>query len=190
MRLRIYIFSISWVLVSCGDAAVRRQANTTLDSISGVLAVSSDLLLKTDTAALQKAIQRFHEYNAFISQAVTDTLEKNEADELQHFYSAGSRLKSFAANRNLLLSRAALVNQQLKKLRNDAGGGIDTDALRNHLAGETKATAELTQAMLNEKNRCSENLERFRVSLPVVQALIRKRNNGQLPVVIRDTTDL
>jgi len=106
--------------MSCGQAELCSQQVKTLDSLNGAVNGMAKELEKADTVTLQKAMTRFNYYRQFIQQNIHDTITKNEADNLQHFYVSGKTLDNFSINRRSILARASLVNSQLAKLTSDA----------------------------------------------------------------------
>src|ERR1044071_6025964 len=118
MKIMGYICCLLWIifLESCNHNDLYTQRSKTLDSLSGAINSMVGELNKTDTVALEKSILRFNYYKQFIQQNIHDTIEKNDADNLQHFYISGHNLESFASNRKTIIARAKLVNTQLEKL--------------------------------------------------------------------------
>jgi len=179
------------LLCGCGNGAYYEQKSKTIDSLSGALNLRVSELSKTDTALLQRCINRFTYYSQFIKQNVNDTLSKNEADNLQVFYSSGRKLESFRNNRFAILNRAALLNRQLGMLALDIKNkNVNSKDLHAYLVREQEAATQLIEAAGQQQSLYYSGIEEFKLSLREVEVLIRKRNKGQLPVIVRDTLAL
>lgn len=179
------------LLCGCGNGAYYEQKGKTIDSLSGALNLRVLELSKTDTALLQRCINRFTYYSQFIKQNVNDTLSKNEADNLQVFYSSGRKLESFRNNRFAILNRAALLNRQLGMLALDIKNkNVNSKDLHAYLVREQEAATQLIEAAGQQQSLYYSGIEEFKLSLREVEVLIRKRNKGQLPVIVRDTLAL
>ena len=90
-----------------------------LDSVSIILNSKLQELNKCDTALLERAITKFTIYSTFVENNITDTITKEEANNLQQFYQSGKNLKAFSVNYKSLRSRTSLVTDQIKKLMNE-----------------------------------------------------------------------
>jgi hypothetical protein len=188
-----YIFCLSWIILlgSCDQNDVYTQGSKTLDSLSGAINSMVSELNKTDTIALERSILRFNYYKQFIQQNIHDTIEKNDADNLQHFYISGHNLESFASNRKIIVTRAKLVNSQLEKLNTDIKNrAVQTEELSNYSYLEKQHAAGLLDAGYAQMKVFHSGLEEFKNSLRGIEALIRSRNNGELPTIVKDSVAL
>lgn len=168
------------------EAEVKR-----LDSVSIVLNSKWQELNKCDTALLERAITKFTNYSTFIENNITDTITKEEANALQQFYLSGKNLKAFGENFKSLRSRTALVSDQIKKLMSDVeNGSITKKEFLENYDNEVKAAAQLIALTTNELKNNLNSVQDLKNSLPPVEALIRSRNNGQLPEAINTKVDL
>ena len=179
------------LMLSCNQTEKYNQKTKTLDSLNGALNLKVRELQKTDTAILQRCILRYNYYRQFIKRNINDTLNKNEADDLQHFYASGKSLENFWNNRFTILSRASLINSQQNKLSADIKNQtIEIKEAERFLYREKQATAELIDAANEQQKIYYTGLEEFKTSLKQVENLIRQRNNGELPTIIKDTLAL
>jgi hypothetical protein len=193
MKIVYYILLLATMLLlqSCNQTNLYNQKTKTLDSLNGALNLKVKELEKTDTALLQRCITRFTYYRQFVKQNVKDTLSKNEADNLQRFYESGKNLQSFWSNRFTILGRASLINSQQSKLTIDLKSKIiNPEEAEPSIKREKEATTELIDAANAQQKIYYMSLEEFKTSLHEVENLIRIRNKGELPTIIKDTVAL
>ncbi len=187
----IALLAVLLFLQSCGKAGAYNRQAKTIDSLSGAINAMVRELQQVDTIVLQKAVARFNDYRQFIKQHLTDTIEKTEADNLQHFYAGGNCVSHFSANRRALLARAALINSQLAKLSEDIKQrSAEPEVLTGALAFEKNEATKLMEAGYDQQKKFHSGFEEFRNSLNGVEALLRSRNRGELPAIIKDTVNL
>jgi hypothetical protein len=194
MRKSAYIISISLfiaIVQACGKTDIYAEKSKTLDSLSGAVNSVVRELEKTDTITLRKYLARFEYYQQFIRQNIDDTIGKNEADNLRHFYTSGKNLENYAANRYVILARASLINSQLLKLAMDIQSqAISTDQLPVYTSNEKNEVGKLIEAAYHQQKIFYSGMEEFRNSLNGVELLIRSRNHGELPVIVKDSLSL
>lgn len=175
----------------CNKNDAYNQKIKSLDSLGGVLGSMVKELEKTDTITLQKAVNRYNYYNAFIQQNLNDTVAKNEADDLQHFYTSGKTLQGFSVNNKVILDRAHRVLNQLAQLSEDAKNKtVNHEGLFRYSEIEQEEAAKVLGIGNAHKTKLLLSMEEFKNSLPGVERLIKSRNNGELPVIIKDTVNL
>lgn len=181
----------SFFFFSCGKSKEEERQIRSLDSLSGALNTKLQELSLLDTILLEKAITKFENYRVFIKQNVNDTLTKVEADALQQFYGCGKNLIDFDVNRNSLLARGALINSQLKKLKQDFDNGtVEYDKTSVYILQERSGAQDLIQSSFGQQKAFQSALEAFRLSIPAVEDLIKKRNAGELPKIIQETQSI
>ncbi|MCC6372600.1 MAG: hypothetical protein IT236_16470 [Bacteroidia bacterium] len=179
------------LLQSCSRTDLYNQKTKTLDSLNGALNLKVKELQKTDTALLQRCILRYNYYRQFVKQNINDTLTKTEADNLQRFYESGNNLEAFWSNRFALLGRAALMNGQQNKLSDDIKSElVDLPELEKFIEREKAATTQLIDLAASQQKSYYTALEEFKNALREVENLIRARNKGELPTIVRDTLAL
>lgn len=178
-------------LMACTRGELYNQRLKTLDSLNGALNLKVRELEKADTALLLRCITRFNYYSRFIKQNFSDTLTKTEADNLQHFLVAGKNLESFRSNRLTLLGRASLINSQQNHLNQDIKNhAIEIAEADRYLAREKEVATQLINNTTAQQHVFFSGVEEFRNSLRGVESLIKARNNGLLPTIVRDTLAL
>lgn len=187
----VILFFAGFFFQSCNRNDVYADKGKSLDSLSGAVNALVKEAEKTDTVILAKAILRFKEYRQFVDQNVKDTLTKTEADFLQQFFNSGYGLENFNTNRSSIKARIALVNSQLEKLKKDAKNkSIPEEKLIEFTNQEKKEANNLIDAGHKQQQLFYTNLQEFKTALKGVEDLIKARNNGQLPTVIKDTLSL
>jgi hypothetical protein len=193
MLVRFCILALIFLslCISCTGKLEYENAIRTIDSLGGALNSISKQLKDVDSAFLERSLLKFRQYNQFIGQNVTDTLSRAEADDLQRFMTGGSVLDKFKKNRETLLARAGLMSKQLKRLVEDVRKRALPSAIALHYTENEKRSVSsfisLSTEQLKIFHQCGEDLKR---SIRGVEQLIRKRNKGELPVIITDTPSI
>jgi hypothetical protein len=187
-----FIFLILLIAFSsCLKNAESDQQLKSLDSISGALNQKLAELKQVDTVILQKAISKYNNYRQFIQQNVNDTVNKNEADHVQQFFVCGKNLLNFSENRKSILARGSLINSQINKLITDAKeNSLDNEKFVQFSAQEKNNAEQLIKNSYGQQQLFQANLQEFKLSLSGIEQLIRARNNGQMPTVIKDSIPL
>lgn len=191
MRPVIHNFFLCFLLFVCGachKTDVYAEKTKTLDSLSGAINSMANELTKVDTIVLKKSVMRFIWYKQFINQNINDTITKLEADNLQNFYLSGQNLENFALNRKLILNRAALINSQIVKLEEDIRSKALNEELASKFTNNEKAAAgKLIEEGYRQQKLYHAGQKEFTNSLRGVELLIRSRNSGELPTIVKDT---
>jgi hypothetical protein len=187
----VLLFFAGFFFQSCNRNDVYAIKIKTLDSLSGAVNAHAKEIEKVDTIILAKAILRFDQYKQFIQQNVKDTITKSEADFIQQFYTSGKSLTSFDLNRRSLKARTSLINSQLEKLKSDAKNNlVPEEKLIEFTDLEKKEANSLIEASNKQQQLFYTSLQEFKAALKGVEYLIKARNNGQLPTVVKDTLSL
>jgi len=176
---------------SCSKAGLYEQKSKSIDSLSGAINSIVKELEKIDTVVLQRTVTRYIWYKEFIQQNLNDTITKEEADNLQQFYKSGQNLQNFVESRKKILDRAVLINSQLTKLSEDINTkAINTEQLSDYSADEKNEARKLIETVYQQQKLYHSGLEEFKNSIKGVELLIRSRNKGELPTIIKDTVSL
>ncbi|MGZ3921390.1 MAG: hypothetical protein ACXVO9_13225 [Bacteroidia bacterium] len=192
-ELRRSLLAIVIILIfsSCTQNAVYESQLKSLDSLSGALNLKLTELRQVDTVILNKAISKYNNYRQFIQQNVNDTVNKEEANHLQQFYICGKNLSEFSDNRSTILARGSLLNSQINKLITDVKEkAVDEEKLIQFSSQEKQNAKDLIKASYEQQQLFQANLQEFKLSLSGIESLIRSRNNGQMPVIIKDSIPL
>lgn len=194
MRFIIHNLIVAALLFFCGacnKSDVYTEKAKTIDSLSGAINSMANELSRIDTLLLRKSISRYNWYKQFILQNINDTITKAEADHLQHFYASGKNLESFILNRKLILERAELINSQLEKLAEDLKTKKpDKELVSKFAAFEKSESAKIIEAGYQQQKLFHTGIEEFTNSLKGVELLIKTRNNGELPTIVKDSITL
>lgn len=183
----VMVFALS----SCNDQAIYKHTAHAADSINGALSLAKQQLLQSDTIVLKKAITKFKEYSAFLALHVNDTLTKVEADNLQKFTQSGRQLEVFDMNRTVLAERANLISTQLIHLSQDCEKKANSaDVLQAYYKKELEQAQLVLTTSAAQLASFQGAISDFKSSLPGLEALLMKRNRGELPQVIKDTLPL
>ncbi len=184
-------FFITILLSSCLKNETYEKQIKTLDSLSGALNQKLIEIKQVDTFILKKAIIKYNNYKQFIQQNISDTINKIEADHIQQFFVCGKNLLDFSENRNAILARGDLINSQLNKLIHDAKENvIDEDKLIQFSNQEKNNAEQLIKNSFGQQQLFQANLQEFKLSLSGIETLIKSRNRGQMPVIIKDSIPL
>lgn len=187
----IIIFFAGVLFQSCNRVDIYAVKTQSLDSLIGAVNSSTKEVDKADTVILEKAISRFNQYKQFIQQNVKDTLTKTEADFMQQFYTSGKNLENFSVNRRSIKARTGLINSQIEKLKTDSKNrSVPEEKLIEFTNREKKEAANLIEASHGQQQIFYTSLQEFKTSLKGVEDIIKARNNGQLPTIIKDTLSL
>lgn len=187
----VLLFFAGSFFQSCNRNDIYATKIKTLDSLSGAVNAHAKEIDKVDTIILAKAILRFDQYKQFIQQNVKDTVTKSEADFIQQFYTSGKSLEDFEVNRQSLKARTSLINSQLEKLKSDAKNNLlPEEKLIEFTDLEKKEANVLIEASNKQQQQYYTSLQEFKTALKGVEYLIKARNNGQLPTVVKDTLSL
>jgi hypothetical protein len=189
---KLFVFVSCFVLFSsCSRQEVYETQLKSLDSLSGALNQKLAELQQVDTVILAKAIARYANYKTFIQQNINDTVNKAQANSLQQFYLSGKNLSDFSDNRSSILARGSLLNSQINKLITDIKTGAVEEEKLVRYSTEEKANAEkLIKASYEQQQLFQANLQEFKLSLQSIEEIIRSRNNGQMPTIIKDSIPL
>lgn len=177
-----------FLLVACSRNSVYTEKLKTLDSLDGVVNVAITELQKNDTVSLSKSIELYNRYNQFIEQNLPDTITKTEADCLKQFQTAGQNLERYSTNRNRLLAQLKVLRKQLSTLTLDVKNkSIEEQQLIENLLLESKQITSTCDLSSHQKQFFYSSLEQFKNSLTGIEQLIKSRNNGVMPTLVKDT---
>lgn len=187
----IIIFVILLIFGSCRNLELYDQNIKTIDSLSTVVYTLQEEFLKIDTVLLKNSVTRFNDYKQIIQQIIIDTISKPDEDNLQRFYNSGIGLADFIKNRQLIFERSKMVQQQLKKLIADTKeNAFDVSQIKFYTFTEKQECSKLKDIMYAQQKLFYTRILEFKISIKDVDILIMKHNNGELPLIIKDTLNL
>lgn len=179
---------VSLLTVSCSRKALYEPSLRRLDSAMVIVSVYEERISSIDTHQLQKALQKWEVLSAFIQNNVSDTLTKNEAQAMQQFYQSGRYLQLFSSKRKDLLERCALMQLQLKRLMETGQAeSLQVTQFNDNTSNELDALKNTGIIVDKTLSDYPAQLQNFRNSIPGVEALVKARNRGSLPMVIKDS---
>jgi hypothetical protein len=179
-----FVFAVP-LMPTCGDSSAYRQATRSADSLVGALAVVSQQLRNSDTAAIDSAIRVFKLYAVFIRENGGDTLDMFTAASLGRYVNAGKRLSDLRKKRHEVLAAVDLAMRQLRRLSEDAGRrAIAAQPLREYLSAESAAAGKLVIAASACRRESDSTLLAFEANRYSAEQVIRAGNRGELPLVI------
>lgn len=178
-------------LISCNNNEACLQRVKTLDSLSGALNVKINELKKTDTALINRCVNRYTYYRDFLTQNIQDTITRQEGDAVSRFLSGGKNLETYAINRKIILEQASTVNSRLGKLNTDLKNqSILPEEADTYIYNEISQANKLIGLSQTQGELYFSAIEDYKASLKQVESLIRRHNQGQLPLIIKDSLSL
>jgi len=194
MKISVYkMFVLCFLLFfeSCNKTDVYADHVKTIDSLNTVIHAMTNELRDIDTIFLKKSIARFNWYQEFIELNVNDTITKNEADHLDHFITSGQNLVNIEQNRQHILIQSHVMSSQLTKLSEDIKNKhLAKEELVRFTAYEKEEAEKIIIMGYRQQNLFHSSVEEFKTALKGVELLIRSRNNGELPTIVKDSISL
>ncbi|MBS1653030.1 MAG: hypothetical protein JSU07_13575 [Bacteroidetes bacterium] len=162
-----------------------------IDSLFAVLNLKQNELSLTDSTTLNKAITKYDNYIAFLTEKLNDTISKNEADNLQTFKNSGLNLEKIKSNFKVLNKRLLFVKNRLSELKQICTQeNLPSKIIANILNEELNQISYLSAQITNYQKQSAVNIGAITSSLPGIEELIRQKNNGLLPIIISNTVSL
>ncbi len=179
------------VCTSCGNSSFNLEQGKLLDSLQTTLELHKIKLTQIDSTELQNALMKFENYQQFIKSNINDTLSKQDAYTVQSFITAGQNIKAFSINKINILSRINLLNSQLQKLSFDVKNNVyqnnQTIAFINN---EKLAQIEIGKICTNEYVNYLRNIQQLKNNLFLIEQIILKHNNNELPKIVKSNPSL
>lgn len=187
----VIVLSGLFIFESCNKTDVYADKVKTIDSLNAVMTAMVKELRDIDTLFLKKSITRFNWYQEFIELNINDTITKLEADNLDHFMASGQNLKNLEHNRQEILKQSFTLSSQLLKLAEDTKTKqLEKEELLKFTAYEKEAAEKMIRYGYQQQQLFHTSVEEFKTSLKGVELLIRSRNNGELPTIVKDSINL
>ncbi len=151
-----------------------------LDSLKIVMEQAVINFKEIDSLECYNAVSRQKMYHSFIIERVTDTLSNAEAKALQLFFTTKQPLNDFINKRQYWLNEASNAKKQLSNLTTDLKNDVVEPDDAVDFINREKTTSEKTidELKLNTV-LVGKHLQVYHVNLPVVETLIKKRNDGK-----------
>lgn len=190
MRLSLFIILLFTVaLFNCKRGNIYEKEIALLDSTKIVLQVKLNELKKAETNILNLQFPKFETYKAFLKSNVKDTLGRIEGNALQLFVNSGSTIKEFNKTKTELIKQTETGILQIQKLSADIKeNNIQHNVIQSYYNSEKGHADELIKTIEQNMKALNVSLNGYRNSLGKTEEYIKQINNGQLPVVVADST--
>jgi hypothetical protein len=191
MRIALILCMPAILFLACSREALYAKDKHSLDSALVVVQNQLSRMSKTDTGQLKKAVEKFTDFDTFIKTQVSDTLTKEEAMSTQQFYESGNYLLQFEKRRIAARKEFTLMQKQLRDLIETGNQqAISPEQFSVFAKREMTAAASLTELEEQAQTGYYKAIQDFKNALPKVEDLIKKRNRGNLPLVIKDSVSI
>lgn len=155
-----------------------------LDSLKIIVEESVIYFNEIDSASCFKKLKTQQTYSVFISERLKDTVTITEAENIQLFLATGKPIKEYMLYRRQWLTSAKQCIEQLKKLNTDLKNNALEPSEVVEFVGKEKHQAEKTiQELKINTELIRKHIQRYEKTLPVTEIIIKRINNGVLPIV-------
>jgi hypothetical protein len=184
----ILFTSTSIFLFSCSHERLYKIDKQRLDSTLVVVQNHFLELQKIDSSQLIRAVEKYNTLKTFILSQITDTLTKDEASALYQFNESGKVLEQFqnyrvSAKKELLKSQKQLHDL----IQSGTDESITPEQFMLYTQKELSASTEMTGVFRLSQLNYVKAFQDFKNALPKVEQLIKQRNKGNMPLIIKDS---
>ena len=170
---------------ACGLNDYAKQQIKTIDSLGGAVNTAIQTLQKTDTSNLSNLLHSYQIYAQFINTKLNDTLSKSDALEVKGFFESGESLLTFESNKNKLLQRLNVLNNQLSKLSSDIHNhAISEEQAEQYFQNEMREAHQVLPMILDQEKLYFTNLQKLSASMHLIKEIIKQHNQQQLPFIV------
>lgn len=160
-----------------------------LDSTKIVLQVKLNELKKAETNIQNLQFPKFETYIVFLKSNVKDTIGRIEGNALQLFINSGNIIKEFNKSKSELIKQTETGILQIQKLSADIKeNNVQHNVVQSYYNSEKDHADELIKTIEQNMKALNVSLNGYRNSLGKTEEYIKQINNGQLPVVVADST--
>ena len=190
MRFSFFITLLLAVfLFNCKRGNVYEKETAVLDSTKIVLQVKLNELKKAELNIHNLQYPKFETYSVFLRNNVNDTIERSTGNALQAFINSGNTIKEFNKSKNELIKQTETGILQIQKLSADLKeNNIQHNVFQSYFNSEKGHADELIKIIEQNMKALNVSLNGYRNSLGKTEDYIKQINNGQLPVVVADST--
>ena len=190
MRFSFFITLLLAVfLFNCKRGNVYEKETAVLDSTKIVLHVKLNELKKAELNIHNLQYPKFETYSVFLRNNVNDTIERSTGNALQAFINSGNTIKEFNKSKNELIKQTETGILQIQKLSADLKeNNIQHNVFQSYFNSEKGHADELIKIIEQNMKALNVSLNGYRNSLGKTEDYIKQINNGQLPVVVADST--
>lgn len=190
MRFSFFITLLLAVfLFNCKRGNVYEKETAVLDSTKIVLQVKLNELKKAELNIHNLQYPKFETYSTFLKNNVKDTIERSVGNALQAFINSGNTIKEFNKSKVELIKQTETGILQIQKLSADLKeNNIQHNVFQSYFNSEKGHADELIKTIEQNMKALNVSLNGYRNSLGKTEDYIKQINNGQLPVVVADST--
>ena len=190
MRFSFFItLLLSVFLFNCKRGNVYEKETAVLDSTKIVLQVKLNELKKAELNIHNLQYPKFEAYNAFLKNNVKDTIERSVGNALQAFVNSGNTIKEFNKSKGELIKQTETGILQIQKLSADIKeNNVQHNVIQSYYNSEKGHADELIKTIEQNMKALNVSLINYRNSISKTEEYIKHINNGQLPVVVADST--
>lgn len=190
MRFSFFITLLLAVfLFNCKRGNVYEKETAVLDSTKIVLQVKLNELKKAELNIHNLQYPKFETYSTFLKNNVKDTIERSIGNALQAFINSGNTIKEFNKSKVELIKQTETGILQIQKLSADLKeNNIQHNVFQSYFNSEKGHADELIKTIEQNMKALNVSLNGYRNSLGKTEDYIKQINNGQLPVVVADST--
>jgi hypothetical protein len=180
--LFIPLFCLAVFYTSCKNTHGYEKYVKELDSLKVVVEQAIDNFKTVDSLAVYNAGIKQQTYTQFINANLKDTVSKEEAENLQDFSNAGTGLQLYLSKRQQWLQEANHTVNQLHNLAHDLkNGSVETDEAVEYIHQEKQSSEKIIEELKINTEAVRGIMETHTKTLPVVEEIVKKLNNGSLP---------
>jgi len=186
LSLLIILSFSALVLPMCKPSHAYDKYIKELDSLKIVVEQAIDHFKTIDSLRCYDAFSKQYTYNAFITTHVQDTVSKSSAEAMQAFFATGKPLNNYLAMRPVWLAEANARVKQLSTLSTDLkNDNIETAEAVEFINEEKKQSEKIIEELKVNTALLRKHLDLYAKNLPLIEAMIKERNSGQLPELIK-----
>ncbi len=190
MRNSFFIISLFAVfLLNCKRGNIYEKEIALLDSTKIVLQVKLNELKKAEVNIQNLQYPKFDTYQTFLKNNVKDTIGRIEGNALQAFINSGNTIKEFTKTKTELIKQTETGILQIQKLSADLKeNNVQQNVAQSYCNSEKGHADELIKTIEQNMKALNIGLNSYRNCIPKTEEYIKLINNGQLPVVVADST--
>lgn len=176
------LFYLAACFMSCKNTHDYEKYVKELDSLKVVVEQAIGNFKTVDSVSAYNASIKAQTYTQFINTSLKDTISKQEAESLQEFSFSGTGLGLYLEKRHQWLSEAYATVNQLHNLSHDLkNGSIETDEAVEYIHNEKQNSEKIIEELKINTELARSVMETHLRTLPLVEELVKKLNNGSLP---------
>lgn len=181
MKFILFIATV-FMLFSCKNGNTYTKQVKELDSLKVVLQEAISNFNTIDSVKCYQNYSEQYTYFNFIRENLKDTISKTEAENLQMFVSLGKNMLNYLAKKPNWTQEANISLKQLTDLSYDLkNGNIENEEAVDFILKEKTQAFKIIDELKTNTELMRYSLETFTNTLPTVENIVKKLNNGNLP---------